>query len=71
GKTHLITCGKDGKQNERILDAKDPVLANIVEWVDAVEGRGTYRFTDEQRIGNVAILEAVAKSVESGNWENV
>lgn len=69
GKTHLITCGKDGKQHERVLDAKDPVLANIVEWVDAVEGRGDYRFTDEQRIGNVAILEAVAKSVESGNWE--
>lgn len=71
GKTHLITCGKDGKQNEKIMDPKDPVKANLEEWVDAVEGRGTYRFTDEQKIGNVAILEAVAKSVDSGDWETV
>jgi len=71
GKTHLITCGKDGVQHTRTFEAKDPVRANLEEWADAVAGRGGYRFTDSQRIGNVAVLEAIAKSVESGDWVDV
>ena len=71
GRTHLITCGQDGVQRSRTFDAKDPVRANLEEWADAVAGRGSYRFTDEQRIGNVALLEAIAKSVESGGWVDV
>ena len=71
GKTHLITCGKDGVQHTQTFEPKDPVRANLEEWADAVAGRGGYRFTDPQRIGNVAVLEAIAKSVESGDWVNV
>jgi len=71
GKTHLITCGKDGVQHSRTFGPKDPVRANLEEWADAVAGRGAYRFTDQQRIGNVAILEAIAKSVERGEWAPV
>ena len=71
GRTHLITCGKDGVQHSQTFEPKDPVRANIEEWVDAVEGHGAYRFTDEQRIGNVAVLEAIAKSVSTGDWVDV
>lgn len=71
GRTHLITCGKDGVQHSQTFDPKDPVRANLEEWADAVEGRGTYRFTDEQRVGNVAVLEAIARSVETGDWVDV
>lgn len=71
GKTHLITCGKDGVQHSQTFPPKDPVRANLEEWADAVSGQGEYRFTDPQRIGNVALLEAIAKSVESGDWVDV
>ena len=71
GKTHLITCGKDGVQHSQTFAAKDPVRANLEEWANAVATGSPYRFEDEQRIGNVAVLEAIAKSVDSGNWETV
>ena len=71
GKTHLITCGKGGVQHSQTFPAKDPVRANLEEWADAVLHGSEYRFKDEQRIGNVAVLEAIAKSVESGAWETV
>jgi predicted dehydrogenase len=71
GKTHLITCGKGGVQHSQTFPAKDPVRANLEEWAGAVLNGSDYRFKDEQRIGNVALLEAIAKSVESGVWESV
>ncbi|MCZ6498387.1 MAG: Gfo/Idh/MocA family oxidoreductase [Gammaproteobacteria bacterium] len=71
GKTHLITCGKDGVQHTRTFDAKDPVRANLEEWADAVTNGAEYRFSDDQRIGNVAVLEAITKSVENGTWVTV
>jgi predicted dehydrogenase len=71
GKTHLITCGTDGVQHSQTFDPKDPVRANLEDWADAVEGRSEYRFTNEQRVHNVAILEAIAKSVKSVDWETV
>jgi predicted dehydrogenase len=71
GKTHLITCGKDGVQHSETFAEKDPVRANLEAWADAVEGRSEYRFTNAQRVHNVAILEAIAKSVKSGKWETV
>lgn len=71
GKTHLITCGKDEVQHSETFPPRDPVRANLEAWADAVEGRSEYRFTNAQRVQNVAILEAIAKSVSSGNWEEV
>ena len=68
GRTHLITCGPDGVQHSQTFDPKDPVRANLEEWAGAVAGNGSYRFTDEERIGNVALLEAISKSVRDGGW---
>lgn len=71
GKTHLITCGKDEVQHTETFPPLDPVRANLEAWADAVEGRSEYRFTNEQRVQNVAVLEAISKSVDSGQWERV
>ena len=71
GKTHLITCGQDGVQHSETFPPLDPVRANLEAWADAVEGRSEYRFTNEQRVQNVAVLEAIARSVKSGQWEAV
>lgn len=71
GETHLISCLAGGEPTTQVLAGADSVRANLHEWADAVEGRGSYRFTDEQRIGNVAVLEAVARAAKSGCWETV
>ncbi len=71
GKTTFVLCGKDGVPQARVFDGKDPVRANLEEWAAAVAGEGDYRFTDAQKIGNVAVLEAIARSVESGGWVTV
>lgn len=71
GRTHLISCGPDGVQHSRTFDPKDPVRANLEEWAGAVSGRSSYRFSDEERIGNVALLEAIARSVRDGGWVDV
>ena len=71
GETHVVSCGPDGKQSAITYPPKNAVKANLHEWADAVEGRGTYRFTDEELIGNVAVLDAIARSVETGDWVSV
>ena len=71
GETYVTTCNKEGKQESHTLGPKNAVLANLEEWADAVEGHGDYRFTNEQLVDNVAVLEAIAKSIQSGQWETV
>jgi predicted dehydrogenase len=71
GKTHLVTCGLDGVQHTQTFDPKNAVRANLESWARAVQGKDVYRFTNEQRVQNVAVLEAISKSVKSGQWEQV
>ena len=40
-------------------------------WADAVSGKKPYRFTNEERIANVAVLEALATSTKTGKPERV
>jgi len=42
------------------------VLANLVAWADANQGRGTYRFTREHLVDNTAIFEAIVRSSRDG-----
>lgn len=71
GETLLSSCVSGGEPSTRVLAGTDSVKANLHEWADAVEGRAEYRFTDAQRVGNIAVLEAVTKAAESGHWETV
>lgn len=71
GEVHLVSCGADGKQTSQTLPPRDAVTANLEEWADAVAGRGEYRFTNEQLVENVAILEAIGESVKTGNWVDI
>lgn len=71
GETYVTTCSKEGAQETHTLAAKSAVKANLDEWADAVEGRGTYRFTNQHLIDNVAVLEAIGKSTQSGAWQTV
>ncbi len=61
----------DADQNLTEYEPASPVKAGYEHWADAVAGRVEYRFNNAERLGNVAILEAVVKSSESGNPEPV
>ena len=38
------------------------VRLNFEAWADAIEGRAPYRFSTEQLLGNIRILDAVVRS---------
>ncbi|MFV1960260.1 MAG: hypothetical protein ACC658_00365 [Acidimicrobiia bacterium] len=62
------------KDSEKIgidLEPTSPVRAAYEHWADAVAGLRDYRFSNEKRLGNVAILEALARSPESRRPEPV
>ncbi|MBU1492825.1 MAG: Gfo/Idh/MocA family oxidoreductase [Actinobacteria bacterium] len=56
----------DAAQTRIDFEPASPVKAGYEHWADAVAGRTEYRFTNEQRLGNVAILEALVESAERG-----
>ena len=72
GTTHFYVRRRgDADQTRRDFEPASPVRAGYEHWADAVEGKVPYRFTNEQRLANVAILEAVVRSAESGKPEAV
>ena len=62
----LTTRGADGTLSTQSFEPTNTVRANIEEWADAAEGRGSYRQTRQQKLHNVQILEAIVRAVETG-----
>jgi len=58
--------GLDTEIHTRTYQRTDTVVANLHAWADAVAGKGTYRFTPEQLLHNVEILDGIVRSMESG-----
>ena len=59
---------------ERVVTSYPPapnVLANLEAFADAAEGRHPYPVPQEEMIANIAALEAVFRSTESGAPERV
>ncbi len=71
GETHMYTCDKSGERELKVFQPIDTVTLNFDAWAEATAGNSTYRFTDTERISNVAVLEALAKSTETGQAELV
>jgi predicted dehydrogenase len=72
GTTHFhVRRRGDAEQSMRAFEPASPVRAGFEHWADAVAGRARYRFTNEQRLGNVALLEALVRSAETGKPEPV
>jgi len=63
--------GMDLEIHTRTYKPTDTVLANLHDWADAVESRGTYRFTRQQKLHNIQILEAIVQSAASGRPQPV
>jgi predicted dehydrogenase len=72
GTTHFYVRRRgDKEQTRRSFEPASPVRAGYEHWADAVAGRAEYRFTNRQRLGNVAVLEAVVRSADTGRPEGV
>ncbi len=63
----LTTRWLDEELTTQTFASSNVVKANLEQWADAAEGRGDYRFTDDQKLHNVEILEAIVRSAESGD----
>jgi predicted dehydrogenase len=67
GPTTLRVLHADGRREEASYEWADTVRANLEAFAGAIEGRATYPFTDAQKVANVAVLEAVCRSVASNS----
>jgi len=57
----------DEEMTTQTYASSNVVKANLEQWADAAEGRGDYRFTDDQKLHNVEILQAIVRSADSGD----
>lgn len=63
--------GLDDEIHTRTYRHTDTVRANLEEWALAALGSGSYRFSDDQLVHNVEILEAIVRATTSGRTEPV
>ena len=58
----FVHCGPDGERKTRSYGHTNTVRMNFEAWADAIEGHAPYRFSTEQLLGNIKILDAVTRS---------
>lgn len=63
--------GMDGEIHTRTFQHTDTTRMNLHAWADAVEGKAPLRFTRQELLHNVQILEAIVTSAASGKPEPV
>ena len=63
----VVTVDPEGMRTTRSYPATNTVLANFESWAQAALGRGTYRFTHEQLLDNIRVLEAIVSSAADGS----
>ena len=67
----LTSCLRGNHRQSREFPPAKAVLANLEAFADAAAGRAPYPVPQEQMLANIAALEAVFKSVRSGQVERV
>ncbi|WP_439497477.1 Gfo/Idh/MocA family protein [Bosea sp. (in: a-proteobacteria)] len=63
GPTTLIVQHRDGRRETEEFDWEDAVRHNLEAFVETIEAGAAYPFTDAHKIGNIAVLEAIGRSV--------
>lgn len=66
GITHFSKRFKDAEVEIGEVETIDTVRANIESFAVAASGGRPYPMTDEEKVHNVAVLEAIAESAETG-----
>ncbi len=64
--SRFMHCSADGNRETRSYHDANTVRLNFEAWADALEGRASYRFSPEQLLGNIRILDAVVRSAAAG-----
>ena len=67
----LTWRGSDEEIHTRTHKMADTVKPNFESWADAVMGNGSYRFSHQEIVHNVQILETIVRSIKSGVPEKV
>jgi predicted dehydrogenase len=65
--TDVVTANAQGRRTAVSYPPANTVLANVESWVQAVLGRGTYRFTRDQLLDNIRLLEAIVVSAANAS----
>ncbi len=66
GVTRLTVARSGEARQTQELHSIDTVLANLESFADAVEGRAPYPFTRAQKLGNIAVMDAIIESARTG-----
>ncbi len=66
GPTRFSVSREEGKIETRMMDWQDTVRLNFDAFADACLGGAPYPFTNEEKIQNIALFEAICQSAESG-----
>ena len=62
----LVHCDAEGIRTTRSYDHTNTVRLNFEAWADAIEGGAPYRFSADQLLNNIRILDAVTRSAAAG-----
>lgn len=62
----FVHCKPDGSRETRSYAPVNTVRMNFEAWADAIEGGAPYRFTPDQLLANIRILDAVTRSAADG-----
>jgi predicted dehydrogenase len=62
GSSTLTLQHRDGRRETRDYEWTDTVRANLEAFAKAATGQASYPFSDRDKIGNIAILEAICRS---------
>src|SRR5262245_30709401 len=65
GPSVLTLQHRDGRRETRTYEWVNTVRVNLEAFAQAIQGGASYPFTDVQKIGNIAVLEAIYRSAES------
>jgi predicted dehydrogenase len=60
--TDVVIADAQGRRTTTSYAATNTVLANFESWAQAALGHGSYRFTREQLLDNIRVLEAIVSS---------
>ena len=64
--SELVVSDATGKRTTQSFPAAPTVRANLEAWAAAIAGKAPYRYTREQLLDNVRVLDAVARSAREG-----
>jgi predicted dehydrogenase len=64
--THLTHTDVEGRRRHEVYPSTDTVTENFEAWIDAIEGKRPYRFSDAELIENIRLFEALVTSSRLG-----